>query len=53
MVKIYRISVLMFAILLTGCRSEAMSQSDLSSAVETQNTIKRMHEDRRFRSNER
>lgn len=39
MVKIYRISVLMFAILLTGCRSEAMSQSDLSSAVETQNTI--------------
>ena len=39
MVKIYRISVLMFAILLTGCRSEAMSQSDFSSAVETQNTI--------------
>ena len=39
MVKIYRISVLMFAILFTGCRSEAMSQSDLSSAVETQNTI--------------
>ena len=39
MVKIYRISALMFAILLTGCRSEAMSQSDLSAAVETQNTI--------------